>query len=289
MEKILFADKSQKLFTKIQFVNVLTPKEVSYLNYKYLKLGLHIKQVVVDNLGNEVFNENSEYFDLLGKKRERKDFNSLDDFLNKYYGEDEFESLKSKNYKKMKLSEKENNKMYSKEEILNLKNVLNSIKEDCNKIQYKNCKTETSEFKSIIIKYILKFKKYISKEEYSFLYNKWKNELTKISGINIFDFNQINNLMQWKTSILKAFKSEIVLYSISNICSNKVIDDKNIIENKNEEKYNDDMEEDKDKKEESKSSDSESSEHDLEENDFNKDGALVLQLMKNANNDEENF
>ena len=288
---ILFANKSQKIFTKIQFVNALTSKEISILNTRYMNLGLHIKQVVVDSFGEEEIKKKSSYIDLLGKKRNRKEFNSLNSFLYNYYGKEKLLSNKKyKEYKNSNLSEKENNKKYSKEELSELLNALNSIKKDVETIEYKNCVIETDEFKLIIIDYISKFRKYISKEEYSFLLKKWKNELSKIKGIDLFDFNKIDNFMNWKISILKGLKSEIVLYAISNICDNLIKGknnnnvNKNIENNINNEKMKRNEEENK-----KESSDSELSDDEIEENNFNRNDTLLLQCIKNANNDEENL
>ena len=288
---ILFANKSQKIFTKIKFVNALTSKEISILNTRYMNLGLHIKQVVVDSFGEEEIKKKSSYIDLLGKKRNRKEFNSLNSFLYNYYGKEKLLSNKKyKEYKNSNLSEKENNKKYSKEELSELLNALNSIKKDVETIEYKNCVIETDEFKLIIIDYISKFRKYISKEEYSFLLKKWKNELSKIKGIDLFDFNKIDNFMNWKISILKGLKSEIVLYAISNICDNLIKGknnnnvNKNIENNINNEKMK--INEEENKKE---SSDSELSDDEIEENNFNRNDTLLLQCIKNANNDEENL
>jgi len=288
---ILFANKSQKIFTKIKFVNALTSKEISILNTRYMNLGLHIKQVVVDSFGEEEIKKKSSYIDLLGKKRNRKEFNSLNSFLYNYYGKEKLLSNKKyKEYKNSNLSEKENNKKYSKEELSELLNALNSIKKDVETIEYKNCVIETDEFKLIIIDYISKFRKYISKEEYSFLLKKWKNELSKIKGIDLFDFNKIDNFMNWKISILKGLKSEIVLYAISNICDNLIKGknnnnvNKNIENNINNEKMKRNEEENK-----KESSDSELSDDEIEENNFNRNDTLLLQCIKNANNDEENL
>jgi len=288
---ILFANKSQKIFTKIKFVNALTSKEISILNTRYMNLGLHIKQVVVDSFGEEEIKKKSSYIDLLGKKRNRKEFNSLNSFLYNYYGKEKLLSNKKyKEYKNSNLSEKENNKKYSKEELSELLNALNSIKKDVETIEYKNCVIETDEFKLIIIDYISKFRKYISKEEYSFLLKKWKNELSKIKGIDLFDFNKIDNFMNWKISILKGLKSEIVHYEISNICDNLIKGknnnnvNKNIENNINNEKMKRNEEENK-----KESSDSEISDDEIEENNFNRNDTLLLQCIKNANNDEENL
>ena len=285
---LLFAKKSEKIFTKIDFVNALTPKEISNLNSKYMDLGLYLKQVVVDNYGNEKdLNNKSKNF--LGNKRKRKDFNSLKDFLTKYNGEEDSISSNNhfKKHKRNNLSENKSDKKFSKEELCELKNILNSIKEDCQKIEYKIGKIETKEFKSKIIEYILKYKKYISKEQYLFLFNKWKNELSQIKGVNLFDINNNNNLFNWKVSILKAFKSEIILYGICNICDNK-IKGKNInneIINKDS-NYNENNNIEEEKKCESSESDSGSSENSDEENFFNKNDDLFFKVNEENNNDE---
>lgn len=283
---LLFADKSQKLFTKIEFVNALTHKEISMLNSKYMTLGLYIKQVVVDNFGNEINEEKSEHKDLLGKKRNRKDFNSLNDFLNKYYREDEFLSINKhpKKYKKNISSENESNKKFTKEEFSKLVDSLDAIKEDCKKIEYRNCIIETDEFKSKIIDYILKFQKYVSKEQYSLLFNKWKNELSKIKGVDLFDFNSNNNLLNWKVSILKSFKSELILYGICNLFKNSL--DRKDINNENKSDKNNENSKEiyQDDKKGSCDSDFESSENENDENFFNKNEGLFLK-----DNNEDDF
>jgi len=293
----LFADKSENLVSKMEFVNALTHREITTLNSKYLDLGLYIKQVIVDYYGNEI-NENKS-FNLLGKKRERKSFNYLNDFLQKYYGDDDLSSISKSTintHKKRKISDIEANKKFSVKEISELRNNLNSIKEDCQKIEYKNCKIEADEFKSKIIDYILKIKKYLSKEQYSFLFNKWKNEYSKLKGVDIINFEKINNILNWKIPILKAFKSEMILYAMCNVCENFVK------RHSNNENYNNINEEDEPESEEKKinnhkyinekkeneSSDSDLSDFTDEENSFNhKNDAVLLQLEKHANNDED--
>lgn len=289
----LFADKSHKIFSKIEFVNALTPKEISTLNSKYSFLGLCIKQIVVDNYGNEKNKKESVNSDLLCRKRYRNNFNSLKDFLYKYYGAEDSFSIKkkAKKQKKRKLSGNESNKKYTKVDLYELRNGLNSIKEDCKKIEYKSCKNENDfEFKSKIVGYILNFKKYLSNAQYSLLFNKWKNELSKIKGIDLFNLNKNNDLFNWKISILKAFKSEIVLFAMCNICDNLIegethhsVDNKKVF-------IDDKMKEEEDKKNESTDSNlSQSSDDEDVNNNFNDNQALLLQFIKNANNDEENL
>lgn len=296
----LFADKSENLISKIVFVNALTHKEITTLNSKYSDSGLYIKQVIVDYYGNEI-NENKS-FNLLGKKRERKTFNYLNDFLQKYYGEDDLSSISKSTintHKKRKVSDIEANKKCSTVEISELTNNLNSIKEDCQKIEYKYCKIDADEFKSKIIDYILKIKKYLSKDQYSFLFNKWKNEYSKLKGVDIINFEKINNILNWKIPILKAFKSEMILYAMCNVCDNYV---KRHRDNHNNNNNNNKSEEDEpeseekkinnhkyiEKKKENESSDSDLSDFIDEENSFNhKNDAALLQLVKHANNDED--
>jgi hypothetical protein len=288
---VLFADKTHKIFSKIEFVNALTQKEMSHLNKKYLYLGLNIKQVVVDNYGNEKNKKKSSFSDLLSKKRYRNHFNSLKDFLYKYYGKEDSLSVKKiKKNKSRKLSGNDSTKKISQEELFELKNGLYSIKEDCKRIDYKICLTEDNDLKSKIIHYILQFRKYISNEQYSFLFDKWKNELSKIKGVNLFNSDENNNLFNWKISILKSFKSEIILYSMCNICDHLLNGEKVFVEDKN--MISVDKMKNEEKKMESTVSDineSSDAESEDDENIFNRNQALLLQFVKNARNDEENF
>ena len=275
---MLFAKKSEKLFTKIEFVNALTQKEISSLNDRYLSLGLNIKQIIVDNYGNEIYSEKCSSSELLGKKRSRKNFDSWQDFLLRYYGEDEI----NKSSKKCK---KEEDDKYSKKELLELKNSLNSLKEECKKIEYKICKIETNEFKAKVIDYILKYKKYLRKEDYSYLFNKWKNELSKIKGIDVLNFSNMNDLYNWKVPILKAFKSEIILYAVSNIFESKINGKRSVIEKQSEDKNNIFLEEEEEEKKNNLSaSDSYSSENFNDFNFFNKNQG---QFLKDIDKDEE--
>lgn len=274
---MLFAKKSEKLFTKIEFVNALTQKEISSLNDRYLNLGLNIKQIIVDNYGNEIYSEKCSSSELLGKKRNRKIFDSWQDFLLRYYGEDEI----NKSSKKCK---KDEDDKYSKKELLELKNRLNSLKEECKKIEYKICKIETNEFKAKVIDYILKYKQYLRKEEYSYLFNKWKNELSKIKGIDVLNFNNMNDLYNWKIPILKAFKSEIILYAVCNIFESKINGKRSVIKKQSEDNNNNNLVEEEEKKNNLSASDSYSSENFNDFNFFNKNQG---QFLKDIDKDEE--
>ena len=44
----------QNIYSKVDFVNCLTDKEISRLNNKYLHYGLQMKQIKVDKFGNEI-------------------------------------------------------------------------------------------------------------------------------------------------------------------------------------------------------------------------------------------
>ena len=136
-----------------------------------------------------------------------------------------------------------------------------------------NSKIETDEYKMNVLNYIARYKQYITKEQYNYLYNKWKNELLKIRGTDLFNFDKINKIENWKVSILKCFKSEISLYSVCNvydgvICGKKFVKEKfniigfNSMDNKEKEK----------EKEEEKLNDSEdydeSSDSDISEKTF---------------------
>jgi hypothetical protein len=96
----------------------------------------------------------------------------------------------------------------------------------------KNSKIETDEYKIAVLKYISKFKNYITNEQYAYLQNKWKNEMLKVRGTDLFNYDKINDIRNWKVSILKCFKSEIILYGLCNIYDgiingNKFVKEKN--------------------------------------------------------------
>ena len=136
----------------------------------------------------------------------------------------------------------------------------------------KNSKIETDEYKSVVLKFIAKFRKYITKDQYEFLYNKWKNELLKVRGTDLFNLDKINNIINWKVSILKCFKSEIVLYGICNIYDGIIAGNKFVIETKPKfEEESDEKEEEKvyESEDNEQSSDSELSEKTFEGNMIN--------------------
>ena len=264
----------QNIYSKLNFVNYLTDKEISRLNSKYLSSGLQMKQIKVDEYGKEIIEENSKR-KILGRKRDRKDFNSYNKFLSHYYGKQQFDIL-NQNYekeKKMIFDFDPEDKICTRKCLSLLKDSLNEIKIDCEYMANKNSKIETDEYKSVVLIYISQFRKYITSKQYTFLYNKWKNELLKVRGTDLFNFDKINNINNWKVSILRCFKSEIVLYAICNVYD-EVIKGKKFVSDNKIKLVEDSEEKEEEKIDESEevndsSSDSEITEKSFEENIIN--------------------
>ena len=208
------------IYSKLNLFNCLNEKEIKRLNNRYYTLGLCIKQVKVDQNGNEI-NKEKPKENVLGKKRLRKGFNALDHFLYSYYGKEKFVLINQSLESESKLfdfnSENSEDKMCPKKCLRVLIDYLNSIKVDCDYMANKNYTYETDEYKAVILKYIAKFKKFLTDAQYNKLQNKWKNELLKVKGTDLFNFDKINDIINWKVSILKCFKSEIILYAFCNI------------------------------------------------------------------------
>lgn len=222
----------ENIYSKLKLVNCLNNKMIDRLNSKYLSLGLQMKQIKVDKYGNELIGKDPK--EIIGQKRDRKGFNSLNKFLFGYYGKKKFNVL-HENYEKEKKSIFDFNpedKICTRKCLSQLKDSLNKIKIDCEYMANKNSKIETDEYKEVVLKFISQFKKYITNEQYIFLYNKWKNELLKVRGTDLFNFDKINNINNWKVSILKCFKSEIVLYGICNIYDGVIKGSKFVNDNK---------------------------------------------------------
>ena len=223
----------ENIFSKLTFVNGLNDKMIARLNSRYSTLGLKMKQIKVDKYGNELVEEDPKK--LLGIKRDRKGFNSYNEFLFGYYGKKKYDIL-NENFEKEKkfiFDFDPNDKKCTRKCLSQLKDSLNKIKIDCEYMANKNSKIETDDYKEVVLKFIYQFKKYITNEQYIFLYNKWKDELLKVRGTDLFNFDKINNINNWKVSILKCFKSEIVLYGICNIYDgvikgSKFVNDKKI-------------------------------------------------------------
>ena len=229
-----YINYSNNLFSKLQIVNYLTKIEYDKLNEKYQNLGLFIKQVKVDKYGNELnHNEILSNNDFLHKKRKRlikKPKMTLQEFFIKYYCNNNAKKKKINNKIKKDDNSISNNssesnihenEKYNNEEIKQLCKRLKELYNDCQNIEMKKCKIEEKLFKDKTIEYIKRFSKFISNQQYTDLFNKWKNENWKIKGFNLLD---VNNLNDWKIPILKAFKSEIVLLSFSNSLAKKIED-----------------------------------------------------------------
>ena len=108
--QFLYSDNSNKLFTKIQLVNTLTQKEMDKLNMKYKELGLFIKQINVDHLGNEIAS-NEFILDNNLLKRKKRPSMTLREFYTKYYYNSYHHFFNQKNYKN---KDKDKNKQKKK-------------------------------------------------------------------------------------------------------------------------------------------------------------------------------
>ena len=324
-EKFLYSDNSNKLFTKIQLVNTLTQKEMDRLNMKYKEMGLFIKQISVDRLGNEIVS-NELILENKLLKRKKKPSMTLREFYSKYYYNDNHHYFHPKNYKNNKDKDKDKDKnrqnkkklvknknfeekgkknqknnhrnnnyssyeseseqksenyLYNKEELKSLRKNLMEIYEECQNLQYKDCKFNDDSFKIKIIEYIKKFKNFLSDKQYLILFNKWKNELMKIRGVNPLDSGRISDLSFWKVSILKSFKSEVSLLAMSNILGKKVGE----LSDNEDSDINKKNVEDK-KVNESEENNSEESKED-EDDELEDEQAQILQLKKHANGNAE--
>ena len=214
-----YKDCSNNIFSKIQLVNALTQKEIYLLNEKYIELGLFIRQVQVDNFGNELFpNKLFSERIFLSKKRQ-----TLQEFYEEYYlknkkrknnGQNIRNNLQNNSYD---ISSEERNLENNllDEELQNLSNQIKGVYNDCQHINIKKCKINDDNFKRKIIEYIKEFSKFLTKNQYNNLFQKWKIKNYEIKEFNIN--SDINDLSQWRIPILKGFKSEIILLALPNI------------------------------------------------------------------------
>ena len=224
-----YIDYSNNIFTKIQLVNALTQKELNILNENYKKLGLFVQQVKVDNYGNQI---------------SPNDFLPENNFLNK-------KRRLMKNIKLMiKGNIKNNNedKLCKKEDLISCHNNLYSIYQDCQNIDFKKCKIDDENYKIKIIKYIKKFRKYITEKQYNNLVKKWGNKN--------FEYNlssDCSDLSSWKIPILKAFKSEVSLFATLNVIGKKIGKENNSEENEEDKNMSIENKNDKEESEEGQS------------------------------------
>ena len=267
-----FEKKQLSIYSKIKVVNALTDKMIDKLNSKYSSKGLQMKQIIVDKYGKEITKPLSSKR-LLGKKRDRMEYDSLANFLYSYYGKEQFILLNQTWEKEKKILnfDKEDAKC-TRKCLSHLKDSLNTIKVDCENMDNKNLKIETDEYKIAVLKYIAKFKNYITNEQYTYLQSKWKNEMLKVRGTDLFNYDKINDIRNWRVSILKCFKSEIILYGLCNIYDgiingNKFVKEKN---GKNIFKIKLEDKKEEEKIEESDNIDEQSSDSELTEKSFEK-------------------
>ena len=224
-----YKDCSNNIFSKIQLVNALTQKEIYLLNEKYIELGLFIRQVQVDNFGNELFpNKLFSERIFLSKKRQ-----TLQEFYEEYYlkykkrknnGQNIRNNLQNNSYD---ISSEERNLENNllDEELHNLSNQIKGVYNDCQNINIKKCKISDENFKKKIIEYIKEFSKFLTKNQYNNLFQKWKIKNYEIKEFNIN--SDINDLSQWRIPILKGFKSEIILFALPNILDKKASTENN--------------------------------------------------------------
>ena len=271
-----FEKKQLSIYSKIKVVNALSDKMIDKLNSKYSSKGLQMKQIIVDKYGKEITKPLSSKR-LLGKKRDRMEYDSLANFLYSYYGKEQFILLNQTWEKEKKiLNFDPEDAKCTRKCLSHLKDSLNTIKVDCENMDNKNLKIETDEYKIVVLKYIAKFKNYITNEQYTYLQSKWKNEMLKVRGTDLFNYDKINDIRNWRVSILKCFKSEIILYGLCNIYDGiingnkfvKEINGKNIFKIKLEDKKEEEKIEESDNIDE-QSSDSELTEKSFEKNMIN--------------------
>ena len=300
--KYVYEDTSNKLFSKLSLANKLSERDIGRLNDFYKRNGLFIKQVKVDNFGNEIYNENE--INIANKnKRSKRAMMTLKQFYDKYYNY--YPTKKNSRkflQKKKKRAKNEINDSFSdlheessvdEDYLKNLKNNLRDIYNDIQNIEYKDCKITDFNFKSKVINYLSKFKNYLSNAQYLKLLNKWKDELIAIKGVNPLDQDSLEDLSTWRMSILKGFKSEVVLIAMANLLSKKLGEEE---ANKEEEKE-ENKSEDKKKVEDDDNENSESSEsvsdidsfnnrninHEMEENEGENENEIGEKIQKNGN------
>ena len=279
-----YIDCSNNLFAKIQIVNALTKSELGKLNEKYSELGLFIKQVRVDEYGNEISENELLPSDnnVLNKKRKRvlkKSTMTLEEFCNKYYDNNSKKSKKINDNKSISNDSIDDYKC-SIEELKDLNKNLIETYNDCQNIDMKKCKIDEKDFPDKIIDYIKKFSKFLSKQQYADLFQKWKNKNFEIKGFNEIDVNNINN---WKIPVLKGFKSEMILIASSNVLNKK-------IREKDNNKEDSDINEEKEEEENEEKKDEESGEKDesLSESEPSLDNYFKANIAPEKPNDDDN-
>lgn len=213
-------DSRNKLFTKMSLVNSYTKKEIERLNQKYLDLGLYIELVPVDKYGKEICSsEESESLSGRPKRKMRKAAMGLKAFFSKYSHEIKEEkkskySTKDKNKKPKELLKR--NEPCDIEDYIKFRDALTNAINDSEQIPHKECRMENDEFKGIVINFIYEYKQFLTNQEYQTLLAKWKNKHSQTKNVDPSRISELNDLRNWKLSLLKAFKSEIILFAAKN-------------------------------------------------------------------------
>ena len=215
--EFIYEQHSNNILSKIDLVNNITLTDIQKLNEKYRELNLYIKQVRVDKYGNEKSPNDLIARNYISKKRllKRHSKMTLEELYFKYYCYDSF-SKKSKTLRNSK-NINERDELCNKDDLKELKKNLEEIHQDYQKLELKKCRIKKDDFKKAIIKYIIKYNKYLTSNQYKELYNKMKEK--SMLYINI---SNIDDLSQWTIPILKEFKAEISYLAISNIINKKL-------------------------------------------------------------------
>ena len=213
----IYEDTSKNIFSKIMLVNNLTLKDIQKLNEKYQELGLFIKQVRVDNFGNQKSKNDEINKNFISKKRilKRHSKMTLEQLYNKYFCYDPFQN------------KRENLRLFSNElgseelcDIIELKEIIRNIQDlhqDYEKLKTKRCFINKMKFKEKIIMYIQKFNKYLNSEIYPKIYSQMREK-----ALLFIEPNKVDDLSEWTVPLLKEFKAEMEIAAISNIIKNKI-------------------------------------------------------------------
>ncbi len=147
----------------------------------------------------------------------------------------------------------DDNELMDKNELKEIKNNLEDIYQDYQKLETKRCKIDKLEFKKDIIRYIQRFNSYLNENQYTQIYNKMKEKcLLEI------DYSKIDDLSEWSVPLLKELKAEILIAAISNILDEKIGKEKKE-EDKNKGNEEEKQKFEKEEKDDSSSSSNESS------------------------------
>ena len=212
-----YEEPSNNILSKINLVNKITLAGINKLNEKYRELNLFIKQVRVDKYGNEKSKDDLIVKNYVSKKRllKRHSKMTLEELYFKYYCYDSF-SAKSK-YLRSSSKIKDPESLCDKDDLMEIKQNLEEIHQDYQKLELKKCRIKTIEFKKAIIKYIQKYNKYLTENQYTELYNEMKAKAQLY-----IEALKVDDLSLWPMPLLKEFKAEIGILAIKNIFNKKL-------------------------------------------------------------------